>query len=176
MSTFKHRKLSWLGHVCRHNTQSKITLKGAVQWIVVAEEDRVNHGRTTARSGQASHCRRFYASQRTYRESIGNHHSRVRHSRNDLVVQKGILDTIAWNAFSFLCHCNRFNQSIKTRDAQVSLGVPRQMPPLRWPPIGVCFLQRGAIMTSTGPSNPVLRRFTQSHFGWAMRTATQLNL
>ena len=33
--------------------------------VVVTEEDRVNHGRTAQRNGQASHCRPFYALQMT---------------------------------------------------------------------------------------------------------------
>ena len=37
------------------------------QWtvVVVAEEDRLNHGRTTSGNGHASHCRRFCVSQTT---------------------------------------------------------------------------------------------------------------
>ena len=44
---------------------AKVTMQGTEDGIVVAEEDRVNHGGTTSRNGQASHCRRCCASQIT---------------------------------------------------------------------------------------------------------------
>ena len=45
---------SWFGHVCRHDTLPKIILEGTVDGTVVAEEDLVNHGKTTSKNGQAS--------------------------------------------------------------------------------------------------------------------------
>ena len=42
LSTVKRRKLSWFGHVCRHDTLPKIYKE---QWmVIVAEEDHVNQG------------------------------------------------------------------------------------------------------------------------------------
>ena len=61
MSTVTRRKWSWFGHVCRHDTLPKIINKE--QWmVVVAEDDLVNHARTTPRNGQASRCRHCCAS------------------------------------------------------------------------------------------------------------------
>ena len=50
LSTVKRLKLSWFGHVCRHDTLPKIILAYKEQGmvgLVVAEEDLINHGRTT---------------------------------------------------------------------------------------------------------------------------------
>ena len=49
-TTVKRRKLSWFGHVCRHD-MLKIILQGTVG---VAEEDLVSYGRTTSKNEQAS--------------------------------------------------------------------------------------------------------------------------
>ena len=58
------RKLSWFGHVCRHDTLPMIIYKE--KWvIVVIEEDQVNHERTTPRIGQASRCRHCCSSRIT---------------------------------------------------------------------------------------------------------------
>ena len=43
--------------------------------VIVAEKDRVNHGRKTSRRGQVSHCRRCCALQTTYKLTA-IHHSR----------------------------------------------------------------------------------------------------
>ena len=58
--TVNRRKLSWFGHVCRHDTLLKIIplVQGTVDGIGVAEEDRVNSVRTTSRNVHASRCRR----------------------------------------------------------------------------------------------------------------------
>ena len=54
-------KVSWFGHVCRHDTMPK-----KKQWmVVVADEDLVNQGRTISRNGHASRCRHCCASQIT---------------------------------------------------------------------------------------------------------------
>ena len=61
----KCHKLSWFGHVCRHDT---LPTNHAYNWeqynprynIIVAEGNRVNHGNITSKNGQASHCRRCY--------------------------------------------------------------------------------------------------------------------
>ena len=46
------------------------------QWmVVVAEEDLVNHGRTTSRNGQANRCRNCCASRMT--KSMSSHRSRT---------------------------------------------------------------------------------------------------
>ena len=47
------------------------------------------------------------------------------------------------------CSTCSFNQSIKTRDAQASLGYPRQMPPLWWSPIDSCPRYNSKIVTET---------------------------
>ena len=47
LSTVKRRKLSWFGHVYRHDALPKIVLEGFM--VVVAEGDLVNHWRTTSK-------------------------------------------------------------------------------------------------------------------------------
>ena len=51
--------------------------------LVVAEEDRVIHGETTSRNGQAGHCRRWRASQTA--EVVGRpmHQRRLLECPND---------------------------------------------------------------------------------------------
>ena len=62
--TVMHHKLSWFSHVCRHDTHLKIILQE--QWMIVAaEEDLVNHGRTTSRNGQANRCHHCCTSRMT---------------------------------------------------------------------------------------------------------------
>ena len=64
--TVKRHKLSWFGHVCRHDTLPKIILQVIMDGIVVAEKDRVNHRMTTLRNGQACRYHRHCcASRRT---------------------------------------------------------------------------------------------------------------
>ena len=57
-SIIKHRKLSWLGHVFRHDTLPK-----AKQHVAVENEERSGHRRSTSTSRPVNHCRRCYASQ-----------------------------------------------------------------------------------------------------------------
>ena len=47
LSSVKHRKLSWFGHVCRHHKLPNIIQQ---EKVVVAEEDCVNRRATTSRS------------------------------------------------------------------------------------------------------------------------------
>ena len=67
LSIVHQRKLSLFGHVCHHKTLPNIILHGTCIGanVVVAEEDRLNHGGTTSRNGQASHSRRCFPSQTT---------------------------------------------------------------------------------------------------------------
>ena len=51
LTTVRRRKLSWFGHVCRHDTPPKMS-----------QTKSVNHGRTPSNNGQASHCRHCCAS------------------------------------------------------------------------------------------------------------------
>ena len=53
LSTVKRRKLSWFDHVCRHDTLTKIKLYNGQLIVVVANEVRVHHKRSTSRNGQA---------------------------------------------------------------------------------------------------------------------------
>ena len=60
----KRWKLSLFGYVCLHNALPNIILQGTADgMVVVTEEDHLNHGGTTTRNGQASHCCRCGASQ-----------------------------------------------------------------------------------------------------------------
>ena len=45
LSTVKHTKLLWFGHVWRHDALPKIILQGTVDCIGIAEEDLVIHER-----------------------------------------------------------------------------------------------------------------------------------
>ena len=66
LSTVKRCKLSRFGHVCRYDMLPKIIPQGTVDCrLVIAEEDLVNHGRTTSRNGQASICHHCCASRIT---------------------------------------------------------------------------------------------------------------
>ena len=72
LSIVKRRKLSWFGHVCRHDTLPKIILE--TLWTEdVAEVDRVYRGRTTSGSGRASGYHHCSALQMT--GVVGDHHS-----------------------------------------------------------------------------------------------------
>ena len=64
LSTVKRRMLPWFGHVCRHDTLRRLRYVEH-RMVVVAEEDLVNHGRTTSINGQTGRCGRCCASRMT---------------------------------------------------------------------------------------------------------------
>ena len=71
LSTVKRRKLSWFGHVGRHDMLPKIILQGTVD----CSRRRGNPRKSlTSKNGQASLCRHCCASQ-TIEKSTGIHHS-----------------------------------------------------------------------------------------------------
>ena len=49
LSTVQCRKLSWFGHVCRHDTLPMTILQGTVDAIGVAVEYHANYGRINQR-------------------------------------------------------------------------------------------------------------------------------
>ena len=53
LSTIRCRKLSWFGHICRHDILPKITLQGTVDGIHCREKKCLNHERTTLRPDQS---------------------------------------------------------------------------------------------------------------------------
>ena len=58
LSTVRHNKLSWFGHVCRHDTLQKNHTAGNSGCVILVE-NCINRGWTTLRNGQASsrcHC------------------------------------------------------------------------------------------------------------------------
>ena len=66
LSTVNRRKLSWFGHVCRHDTLPKIILQGTVNGNRLrGRPRRVNHRGTTLGNRQVSHCQYCCTSQTT---------------------------------------------------------------------------------------------------------------